>query len=122
MQHEPVSLLRLHPAGRGLSEEEIGAIAEYSRIRTYGPGEELIRKGSLPGSVALVIGGRLRMCDSTHSKTRLAIFGPGDLVGLLMLLQDETSSFSVVADEQSMTLEIDGPDMIQLMRVYPLLA
>lgn len=116
------SLLRLHPAARGLSEEEIHDVADCLQVRTFQPDELVVKPGSIPTSASLVIGGRFRMTADENSTNRIANFGPGDQIGFLMLLHEEASSVAVVADEPSMTLEIVQSDLFRLMREYPLFA
>ena len=122
MPHDPHSLLRLHPAARGLSEDEIQDVAEQVTVRTFVPGEIVLESGTIPKSISLVIGGRFRMtADADHGR-RIANFGPGDQMGLLFLLHEEESSVAIIADEPSMTLEIDSQHLTALMQNYPLLA
>ena len=76
----------------------------------------------MPTSLSLVIGGRFRVSASDDASGRLVNFGPGDQLGLLMLLHEEGSPVDVIADEPSMTLDIRAVELFDLMREYPLFA
>ncbi|KAA5547150.1 cyclic nucleotide-binding domain-containing protein [Roseiconus nitratireducens] len=123
MQSDAQSLLRLHPAASGLSEDEIREIAARTTVKAFATDEAAIRAGGMPESLSLVIGGRFRMeSPDGPSGARIANYGPGDQLGLMPLLHDEASPVDVIADEPSMTLEIQPRTLFRLMRQYPLMA
>lgn len=115
-------MLRLHPAARGLSDDEMQMIADVIRISKFGPGEIVVEKGTVPISVRLVIGGRFRMTVAPDRLDTVANFGPGEQLGFLSVLSEEASTVSIIADEPSMTLDIAPVHLFRLMDQLPLLA
>ena len=103
MESEALSFLRLHPAARGQSDEEMQTIAEKNRNSKFAPGQMVVEKGTVPTSVRLVSGGRFRMTVASDHRDTVANFGPGEQLGFLSILCEEASTVSVETDETSMT-------------------
>ncbi|MEO1526906.1 MAG: patatin-like phospholipase family protein [Planctomycetota bacterium] len=124
MDSDAHALLRLHPAARGLCEEEIQDIAKLATVRAIQADEKVIEAGLMPTALSLVIGGRFRVeASSTEGvSSRVMNIGPGDQIGLLMLLHEEGSPVTILADEPSMTLDFRAADLFKLMQGYPLMA
>lgn len=124
MESDAHALLRLHPAARGLCEEEIQEISRLARVRGFQTDEVVIEAGLMPTALSLVIGGRFRVETTSNegATKRVMNIGPGDQLGLLMLLHEEGSPVTILADEPSMTLDFRAADLFKLMQEFPLLA
>jgi CRP-like cAMP-binding protein/SAM-dependent methyltransferase len=72
--------------------------------RRLDPGEVLIREGTRPAAMSIVLEGLL----SVHgwADQRMGIAGPGQIVGEMSFIDDTPASVTVIADEPSLLLEI----------------
>lgn len=87
-------------------EDEKAAVAAVSVLKPCRPGELLSRSGQVQEAVGFVIDGRLQVRELADDGRviRLAILGPGNLVGWLSLIEDGFLSDEVIAMESTQLL------------------
>ncbi len=119
---EPITLLNMHRSTRGLSEEEINAIAQQIEVVRLEEDEVVYRPDQQTQALLLVVTGRLRISaplPSGAEKTILYV-GRDEQFGLIAMMQDEPFPLTVVADFHSTLLRIPREAAIQLIHQIPL--
>jgi CRP/FNR family cyclic AMP-dependent transcriptional regulator len=121
---ERIKFLRSFTLFRGLSDEALRQLAEQSRYCRFRAGEMLFYQGE-PGSTChIVMRGRLRVFVLGEDGRELAvrIFGPGEIVGEMALLEGLPRSANVEALEATETLELQRDGLLYCLRNSPSLA
>lgn len=93
----------------GLSDEELGRIAEMATERVYQKDEFLCRQGEVGGELFIVLEGRLRVQVGQHEE--LDEIGPGAVVGEMGLIEPRSRAASVVALEKTRVAAISKADL-----------
>lgn len=106
MQNRPqkIDLLQDIPIFRYLSRRHLEMVARNADEMTVDTGYMLTQEGRLGHELFVIVDGTARV---TRQDMELAIFGPGDFVGELSLLDNEPGSATVVA-QTPMTLLVIG--------------
>jgi len=121
---ERIAFLRSVSLFRGLSDGALRHLAEQSRYCRFQAGEVLFYQGE-PGSAChIVMRGRLRVFVLGEDGRELAvrIFGPGEIVGEMALLEGLPRSANVEALEATETLELQRDALLYCLRNSPSLA
>jgi anti-anti-sigma factor len=105
-------------------ERERLAVLRRLERREYRPGQVVAREGE-PGTELLIIvrgsaTGRVR--TASGRETRLMSFAPGTIAGELAVLDEETRSATVVADEPLTCLVLQRHAFLEMMRDEPVVA
>ncbi len=72
----------------------------------------IIHKGDLGNSMFIIVKGKVRVHDGNHVLTKL---GPGSVFGEYSLIDEETRSASVTADEASDLLKLSQEDFFRII-------
>jgi predicted Ser/Thr protein kinase len=101
-----------------------GALAELLSVmqpREFQPGDYLIRQGDPGEFLLLILSGRAyaRAHDAPDDQPPLGEFGPGDVVGEMSLVIDETRTADVVARGFVRVLLLSASDFSQLADRHP---
>ena len=92
-----------------LEIEDVDWLLMNGRERRIKSDTVLIEEGAHPGSIFIVLQGLLGVKNSAVSSTdRLALLGPGEVLGELSFLDKRPASASVIAVEGSMVLELSN--------------
>lgn len=119
---EHLSRLSAHGSARGLSEDEIGMIAEHMEVVRCQEGEVVQRPDRPVDALYLVYAGRLRIAlvlPGSHEKT-FAYVSRNEQFGVLSLHQDGPAGIKVIAEQPCVLLRIPRDDALRLMRELPL--
>lgn len=100
--------LRSLPLLKDLPPCELAVVTQQARERSFPSGTEVLRPGEPVPSFHVVVEGALRARGGEHGDERV---GPGGVVGLLTLLARDEAGLQVVAEEDSLTLEIDADQL-----------
>ena len=118
---ENFSRLLIHGSTHGLSEDEIGMIAEYAEVVRYLEGEVVQRPDRPVDALYLVSAGRLNVAlvlPGNYQKTILYV-GRDEQFNVLALNQDGQAGTSVIAEQPCVLLRIPRDDALRLMRELP---
>jgi len=94
---------------RGLPPDALERLRASGQMRTFPPGALLLRQGDPSESLHVILSGRVRVEFAAHGQTStlaLREIGPGEVVGEMGLLEGAPRSASVLAIEQTTTLEL----------------
>ena len=97
-------LKRVEPL-ESLGPRELALLARYAKERFYPRGETVLRTGDVVRGILIVVNGRLRV-SSGHGDP--VTYGPSDSLGFLHAMARVPSVLDVVAEEDTLTLEIEG--------------
>src|SRR5690348_11572980 len=89
-----------------LAEEDVTWLLGAGSERTIDPGQTVIREGEPPGAIYLVLEGLLEVFAAEGGERRLAVLGPGEIVGEMSLLERRAPARSVRTLETTMVLEL----------------
>lgn len=121
---ERVTFLRSVSLFRGLNDGALRHLAEQSRYCQFQAGEILFYQGEPGFTCHVVMRGRLRVFVLGEDGRELAmrIFGPGEIVGEMALLEGLPRSANVEALEATETLELQRDVLLYCLRNSPTLA
>jgi twitching motility protein PilT len=112
-----VAVLQRTRLFQALGEGQVRLAAGQAQMTQIEPGEELLRQDEIPSSLAVVLGGELRVLQSPGEGAEpieLARFGPGQVLGIAGLLVGQPSPVSMTAAVRSTVAQF-GPGFIQEM-------
>jgi CRP/FNR family transcriptional regulator, cyclic AMP receptor protein len=120
-QTDPKQLLRQAPLFAHLAEEELKAIAEVSRRRTYRRNEVIIRADEHAQTFFLLTSGSVKVSlrDRHWKEVILKILYPLSFFGEMAFLDDQRRSATVSALEKSDTLSFAREDFTRFIQHSP---
>jgi CRP/FNR family cyclic AMP-dependent transcriptional regulator len=107
-----------------LPEGDRRTLGEACHVRRFRPGEALFHEGDPGYALYVVSTGRVKILLTAPdgSETILHVYGPGDCLGELSLLDGEPRCASAVALDHVETLALYRDDFLALMDRHPALA
>lgn len=109
----------------GLTQAECATVATLLARRTYGPGEVVIKEGSLDRDLFLIARGtvsvRVRLPGQDRER-RLASFSAGTVFGEVALLDHQPRSATVTADEEAICYVLSDEAFGALVRDHHAIA
>ena len=108
----------------GIEAVEMANIARSARVKSYGHGDHLMRRGDPGDTMHILQDGRVRvlLLDDAGREKSVVYLGPGEVIGEMALLTGEPRVADVVADGP-VTSVVFQRDIIQpLLEEYPVLA
>lgn len=117
-------ILKQLPLFAGLTEPELGRVAERARLMDVGKDEIVYAEGDPPDALYVVVTGRARIF--THSgasrEETLEFVHRGDYFGVISLLTQQPHTVTVKAVNDCILLKIRQPDFDLLLSEIPSLA
>ncbi|MGB8001765.1 MAG: cyclic nucleotide-binding domain-containing protein, partial [Anaerobacillus sp.] len=100
-----------------LSDAEIEQLMESARFSTYQKGEFLYHEDEDADTLYLLVSGIAKniVHKANGQQTTMRFYYPGDLVGLMIMLTDESMTFSVQANEDCQVIRIKKEVMLKIM-------
>jgi len=119
-----ITALRNVPFFAGLPDQELEALANSLKKRTFGKGMIIFHKGSPGQSMYIIESGKVRIFILSESGQEISvnIYGPDDTFGELALLDGLSRSAGAVAMEQTVTLTLHRDDFLRHLEAYPQMA
>jgi CRP-like cAMP-binding protein len=118
-QDEKMRLLRSVGLFADASDESLAVVAERAGDTEFAPGRRLITQGQLGNGLFVVVDGSVRV---VRDDEELAVFGPGQVVGELGVIDQMPRAASVVALEPTRTLTLSSWDFLEAVEHDPKLA
>lgn len=110
------ALLAQMPLFSTCSRHQLGMVTELVVHDQLAAGTVLTREDASGGVAYLLVSGQ---AEVRRGGRRLAVLGPGDIVGELSLIDGRPRSATVTAVSDVEVLEIDGRDLRRLLRRVP---
>ncbi|HHV81750.1 MAG TPA: Crp/Fnr family transcriptional regulator [bacterium] len=122
MGDNKISILKEIPLFAGLGEDLLLKIEAISIEKSYKKGEIIILQDTSVEGLYILVSGRLRISRSSEDGRVkvLAILSPGDIIGEMSLLDDESASATVETMEDSRLILIRKEDFQAMLLRYPL--
>jgi CRP/FNR family transcriptional regulator/CRP/FNR family cyclic AMP-dependent transcriptional regulator len=115
--------LRAVPLFSELNDEQLGAVAQYLRRRSFAERDVIVRRDGPGDALYILCSGKVKICTTEgESETILAVFGPGDFFGEFSVLDGGGRSADVVALEPTEALVLSGRDVHACINAYPAIA
>ena len=109
-------LLGRMPLFEACNKRQLGQIAALTVPAGLKKGTVMTRQGAAGGLAFVIITGR---AEVVRDGKRLALLGPGDVIGELSLIDGEPRSATVTATSDLEVLELDRADLLELMTKAP---
>jgi CRP/FNR family transcriptional regulator, cyclic AMP receptor protein len=109
-------LLAQMPLFSTCSRRELAQVTALTVPDTLAAGTVLTRQGATGGIAYILASGQ---AEVLRAGRRLALLGPGDVVGELSLIDGEPRSATVTAVTDLEVLQIDARDLTRLLRRAP---
>jgi CRP-like cAMP-binding protein len=118
---ERMLLLRRVALFSELAPEDLQRIAASTSERIYAPGEALVRQGEPGDELIVIVEGSVRVVAEEDGGQRLIrTFGPGDHIGELAVLREQTRVATVLADSEGVRgLAVGGAGLKAILRERP---
>jgi CRP-like cAMP-binding protein len=109
------AFLPILPFFAGFSADEIDAVIANARVLEVPRGQEVFLSGQPVSACYLVVRGAVEVCAAIDGRERrMALLGPGSLVGYLSLLRGTSHGAAARAREQSILLEFPAADFMAI--------
>lgn len=105
-----------------LNDSDISAILESSQEQQVIANEVIIKEGTHPENLYVVLSGLVGIYVSSVGERRLATLGPGELLGEISYIEDSTASATVMAIENSLLLVLSRMSLDARMAEDPFFA
>lgn len=107
-----------------LSPSELDHVIGFATVSRYASGEIIFRKGDAADSMMLVAGGhvKIRSLGTDGREAVLAVFGSGDILGEMAILDSRPRSADAVAVSDTELMVIQRRDFIPYLERNPQLA
>src|SRR5437870_13749 len=106
----------------GIPTAALAVLEERSGKRAFKAGSQLMRQGDVSDFMYVVVKGLIRV-ERTHPQVLepvvLTELGPGEVVGEMGLLDGEPRSATVIAVEDTETVELSAGALAQLVLDFP---
>lgn len=102
----------------GLDDGSMSFVATMMQERTFPSGAHVVTEGECGRSMYVVKSGTLHIVrrGAAGHEVRLQLLHPGDFFGVTGLVEMEPRPFTVVADQDSVLLELCSADLYKLYR------
>src|SRR6478672_10674764 len=109
------------PLFAGLPEEERERLARLLRPRRYARGEVIFLEGDAGTALCLIAEGgvRIQLTGADGREVVIAVYGPGEIVGELALLDGEPRSADAIAPEASRVFWLQRDDFAAFLDGHP---
>lgn len=110
------------PFFQNISLNGLSALAARGQKRVFSPNASLMGQGELGDTMYIIVSGRVSVKRTHPDLTEpllLAELGPGEVIGEMRLLDGEPRSATVVALEETETMEMTARDLAETMVQYP---
>lgn len=107
-----------------LTPDESRALVTSGMIALFGPHEALVTRGETGNSMFVILDGTVQVAGKSDAGSRvvLAKLGPGEYFGEISLLTGEPRNATVLAETDTLVLEIRKKDISPLLDANPALA
>lgn len=104
-----------------LSDAEVEELIASARFSTYHKGQFLYHEDEDADALYLLVSGIAKniVHKSNGQQTTMRFYYPGDLIGLMIMLTDETMTFSVQANDDCEVIRIKKEVMLKIMTENP---
>ncbi|MBI3552992.1 MAG: Crp/Fnr family transcriptional regulator [Elusimicrobia bacterium] len=118
-----LKMLRKIPFLGQLTPRDLREVHKISRIREYGPGENVFTKAQSANQMFVVLSGRIKIFTHSGGKKRktFAYLDPGDFFGEMALLEGKPRSASAEAVSYTRLLVITYTEFRKLLLSDPML-
>jgi CRP/FNR family cyclic AMP-dependent transcriptional regulator len=113
---QKAELLAQIPLFSACTKRQLAAVSAFTVPERLAAGTVLTREGAAGGIAYILASGQ---AEVVRGKRRLAVLGPGDVVGELSLIDGQPRSATVRALTDLEVLEIDARDLRRLLRQAP---
>lgn len=121
---DKIVLLRGMEIFKGLTVNELAAIASLCEEEDFEPGQAIITEGEAGDNMFLVVDGKVTVSKRADDgcSVDLADMGAGDYFGEMALFDDEPRSASITAKENTHCLVLHKREFSEAVREYPQVA
>jgi CRP-like cAMP-binding protein len=115
------ALLAGHPLVAGLPADALELLAPHARLRTFGPGELLLREGTPADTLYLIIGGQVAVEVHVPNRGAMVVetMGPGRIVGLSWASPPHRYQFDARAVDDVEAVAVDAAGLRSVLADRP---
>lgn len=111
-----IELLGQMPLFAACSKRQLEQVAALTVPFEHKKGTVMTRQGAVGGLAFIIVTGR---AEVVRNGKRLALLGPGDVVGELSLIDGKPRSATVTSTSDIEVLELDRADLLKLVTKAP---
>lgn len=110
-------LLRRVPIFSGLTQMQMSQLSGNVTKQRFKRGELIVEQGQKSGALFIILSGRARvtLADKRAKEVILNTLGPGDCIGEMSLIDDQSHSASVRADIQTDVLVLSHAEFVRCL-------
>lgn len=111
------------PLLASLDRKTLKRLAEEGKVRTYAPGDTIVREGAPASALYIITRGTVRIEKGTgESSQQFGTLGPGDFFGELALIEEHPRSATVVAETEVECVLFVAWEFTALLKEHPQMA
>lgn len=114
-------LIRDVPLLARLSSDDRKALAAVGRLRSFSPGDVIVREGTPGDSMHVVVEGEVRiiLSGADGNEVTVATMGPGEIIGEMSLLDGLPRSATMVATQKTRTFLVTRHSFVEWLAERP---
>lgn len=118
-----IDLLKQFPFFKGVSELNLGIVAQAAQLGAAKHGHEILARGAIVSYLTFVLSGRIQSSEIADDGRIIGvnILVPGDIIGCLTLIDNHPSTNSLKTLEDSQLLLVPMVAARQLMKIEPII-
>jgi CRP-like cAMP-binding protein len=111
-----VSQLKRASLFADVPDESLAKIAPFTKVDEFAPGKVVIKEGGYANDFYVIEEGKARV---ERDGDKIAELGPGDVFGEQALLEKQTRSASVVAEDTLRVIKIEHWELSRMRKSMP---
>lgn len=102
---------------KSIDKSNLDRVIQYFRIKTFGPGDIIIRKGQIGDNFFIIASGSVNVLN--EGGIAISTLSQGDVFGEMSLLCNERISATIQVKDEASILYIDRTNFTKIMERYP---
>ena len=120
-QDRKIEILRKVAIFRGLTKDEILNLLKKAQLKIFSKSQTIFSEGEKGHIMYVIIKGKVRISTIIPGvgEESLAIYGAGEIIGELALIEGSKRSATVIAEEETETIGFKREKLLEFMKEFP---
>jgi CRP/FNR family cyclic AMP-dependent transcriptional regulator len=102
---------------KSIDQNSLDKVVQFFRLKTFSPGEVIIRKGDIGGNFFIIASGTVNVINDDG--IAISTLSKGDVFGEMSLICNEKVSATIQVKDSASVLYMDRNNFIKIMERYP---
>jgi len=120
-QDRKIEILKKVAIFRGLTKDEILNLLKKAQLKIFSKSQTIFFEGEKGHIMYVIIKGKVRISTIIPGvgEESLAIYGAGEIIGELALIEGSKRSATVIAEEETETIGFRREKLLEFMKEFP---